>query len=82
MHIPHQLSEEFPDEHALIKRLFETNHDFRTTADRYEELNREILRIESGETPTSDVVLEDFKRERLRLKDHIAEMLNRSERRM
>jgi hypothetical protein len=41
-----------------------------------------IYRIESEEEPTTDEVLERLKKRRLRLKDEIAAMLARLERRM
>ena len=80
--IPHGLQDEFPEEAALIVRLAKTNYLFRRLAGRYDTANREILSIESGERPTTDDVLEQLKKERLKLKDQIARMLNRVERRM
>jgi len=72
MHIPHKLPDEFPDEAVLITRLMKTNYLFRRLAGRYDAVNRQIYRIESEEEPTSDDVLERFKKERLKLKDQIA----------
>ena len=82
MHIPHELTDEFPDEAVLITRLMKTNYLFRRTAGRYDAVNRQIFRIESEEEPTVDEVLETLKKERLKLKDQIAHMLRRTERRM
>jgi len=82
MHIPHELTDEFPDEIVLITRLMKTNYPFRRTAGRYDAVNRQIFRIESEEEPTVDEVLETLKKERLKLKDQIAHMLRRTERRM
>ena len=82
MHIPHELQEEFPEEVALITRLIKTNYLFRRWTSRYDEVNRQIYRIESEEEPTTDEVLERLKKERLTLKDQIARMLTRTERRM
>jgi|GEM_PF-644914 len=82
MHIRHELQDEFPDEIALIARLTETNYLFRRLVGRYNEANRQIYRIESEEEPTTDDVLERLKKQRLKLKDQIARMLNRVERRM
>jgi hypothetical protein len=44
--------------------------------------NRNIYRIESEEEPTSDEVLEKLKKRRLKLKDGIAAILAKLERRM
>jgi len=82
MHIPHELTDEFPDETVLITRLTKTNYLFRRTASRYDAVNRQIFRIESEEEPTTDERLERLKKQRLRLKDEIARMLTRTERRM
>jgi uncharacterized protein len=82
MHIPHELTDEFPEETVLITRLIKTNYLFRRTAGRYHAVNRQIFRIESEEEPTADEVLERLKKERLKLKDQIAHMLSRTERRM
>ena len=82
MHIPHELTDEFPDETVLITRLIKTNYLFRRAANRYDVVNRQILRIESEEEPTTDERLERLKKQRLKLKDEIARMLTRTERRM
>jgi uncharacterized protein len=82
MHIPHELPEEFPDEITLIARLAHDNYLFKRLASRYDDVNRQIYRIESDEQPVADEVLERLKKERLKLKDEIAHMLTREERRM
>jgi uncharacterized protein YdcH (DUF465 family) len=82
MRIPHELQDEFRNETELIARLTEANHLFRQLASRYDEVNRHIYRIESEDEPTADEVLEDLKKERLKLKDQISAMLTRVERRM
>jgi uncharacterized protein YdcH (DUF465 family) len=82
MRIPHELQDEFRNETALIARLTETNHLFGQLASRYDEVNRHIHRIESEDEPTADDVLERLKKQRLELKDEIAAMLTRVERRM
>jgi uncharacterized protein YdcH (DUF465 family) len=82
MRIAHDLREEFPDEAALIERLTKTNYQFKRLAERYDELNLKIYRIESEEQPTTDEVLERFKKRRLKLKDDIAAFLAKLEHRM
>ena len=82
MHVPHDLREEFPQEASLIERLIKDNYQFRRLAERYDEVNREIYRIESDEAPTTDEVLERLKKRRLKLKDEIAGVLTKVERRM
>ncbi|MBO0753059.1 MAG: DUF465 domain-containing protein [Bradyrhizobiaceae bacterium] len=82
MHIPHELQEEFSAQAALIEQLRNSSHDFGRLAANYEEVNRNIHRIESEAEPAEDSVVEEFKKQRLRLKDEIASALARFERRM
>jgi uncharacterized protein YdcH (DUF465 family) len=82
MHIPHELQDEFSSQAGLIDRLRNTNHDFGRLASRYEEVNRNIHRIESEQEYAEDAVVEEFKKQRLKLKDEIASLLVRVERRM
>jgi uncharacterized protein len=82
MHIPHELRDEFPQEISLIERMIRTNYEFRRLADRYDEVNRNIFRIESEEEPSTDEVLKRLKKRRLKLKDEIAAILTKLEHRM
>ncbi len=82
MHIPHELGEEFPNQVPLIERLTKSNYEFGRLAAAYNEVNRHIWRIESEDEPTRDEVLEKLKKRRLLLKDDIAALLSRAQRRM
>src|SRR5215475_9712189 len=82
MDIPHELRDEFPQEISLIERMIRTNYEFRRLAERYDEVNRNIYRIESGEEPTTDEVLARLKKWRLKFKDEIAAILTMLEHRM
>ena len=82
MDIPHELRDEFPQEISLIERMIRTNYEFSRLAERYDEANRNIYRIESGEEPTTDEVLARLKKWRLKLKDEIAAILTKLEHRM
>ena len=74
-HVPHELNEEFPQDAARIHELKVSNAHFARLADRYHELNRSIHRAESGVEAMADDALENFKKQRLHLKDEIAGML-------
>jgi uncharacterized protein YdcH (DUF465 family) len=80
--IPHDLQEEFPEAAALIARMTKSSYQFRRLAERYDEVNRKIYRIESEEEPTTDEVLERLKKRRLKLKDEIVSVLAKLEHRM
>ena len=82
MRIPHELQDEFPGEALFIERLIKSNYEFEQLATHYDEVNRQIYRIESEEAPTADEVLEKLKKRRLKLKDDIATLLMKLERRM
>lgn len=82
MHIPHELGEEFPGQAPLIERLAKSSYEFRRLAAAYDEVNRHIWRIESEDEATTDEELEKLKKRRLLLKDDIATLLTRAQRRM
>ncbi|MBO6757717.1 MAG: YdcH family protein [Roseibium sp.] len=78
-HVPHELHEEFPDKTDAIHALKLSDAHFARLFDEYHTINREIHRVEAEIEPTSDAVLEDFKKKRLHLKDQIAAMLAATE---
>jgi uncharacterized protein YdcH (DUF465 family) len=80
--IPHELQDEFPGHARLIERLTNTNYKFGRLAAAYDEVNRHIWRVESEDEPTTDAVLENLKKRRLLLKDDIAVLLTKEQRRM
>jgi uncharacterized protein YdcH (DUF465 family) len=82
MRIPHELGDELPDQASLIGRLTKTNYEFGRLAAAYDEVNRQIWRIESEDVPTADEVLEELKKRRLLLKDDIETLLTKEQRRM
>lgn len=82
MRFPHELRDEFPGQPPVIERLTKTNYEFGRLAAAYDEINRHIWRIESEDEPTTDEVLERLKKRRLLLKDDIAALLIKEQRRM
>jgi uncharacterized protein YdcH (DUF465 family) len=75
----HPLITEFPEHRDAIHTLKEEDAHFQKLMDSYEEVDKEIFRMEEGiETPADDV-LTDLKKRRLDLKDQIAEMLRETE---
>lgn len=75
---PHQLGDEFPNDHALLHRLKLEDPHFVTLADRYQAINGEIHRIEAGVENTSDEYAEGLKKQRLALIDEIAAIMARA----
>lgn len=74
-HTPHEIAEEFPDDHETIHTLKMSNGHFGKLADEYHEVNRKIHRIETEIEPASDLAMEEFKKKRLALKDEISLMI-------
>lgn len=68
---PHDLVAEFPEDQELLRQRKLTKGHFAVLADRYQEVNHAIVRIESELDPASDARLEDLKKERLSLLDQI-----------
>lgn len=74
-HVAHELHEEFPEMAEAIKHLKGANAHFAKIADTYHELNRAIHRMEANVEPVADDTLEGLKKQRLTLKDEIAQFL-------
>jgi uncharacterized protein YdcH (DUF465 family) len=72
---PHDLTEEFPDDRDRISELKTSNGRFARLTEEYNEINRQIHRVETRVEPASEDVEEELKRKRVRLKDEIALML-------
>src|SRR5215216_5491956 len=72
---PNQLDEDFPTMAERIHALKTSDNRFARLIEEYNELNREIHRIETRVEPTSEDIEEELKRRRVRLKDEIAQML-------
>ena len=72
---PHELADEFPNDHELLHKLKMSDRHFVTLAERYHEVNGEIHRIESEVENTSDEYAETLKKKRLALIDEIAGIL-------
>ena len=74
-HVPNELAEDFPDQHERIQALKASNPQFAELVEHYHALNRDIHRVETRIQPESDESEEALKRQRLALKDAIAEAL-------
>ncbi|MDY0331289.1 MAG: DUF465 domain-containing protein [Thiomonas sp.] len=72
---PHDLAHEFPAQADRIHALKSDNAHFNKLAQRYEELNKQVVQIEEGVHAVDGLHLETLKKERLQLKDQIAALL-------
>jgi uncharacterized protein YdcH (DUF465 family) len=69
---PHELSDEFPNDHDVLHELKLNNTHFVTLAERYHDVNGEIHRIEAEVEAASDEYAETLKKQRLALLDEIS----------
>ena len=74
-HISQDLHNAFPGDEALLRRLKADDRHFMALAERFDSLDAEALRIESGAEAASDFRLEEIKKHRLALLDEIAAYL-------
>lgn len=77
-HVPHELHDEFPNDHALLHDLKVSDAHFQKVSDRYHDVNREIHRIEAEVEGASDERLEDLKKQRLSMLDEVTQIINRA----
>ena len=71
----HPLTKEFPEHKDRIHALKVDDKHFSNLMEKYEALDKEIYRIESGEQPTDDGPLESLKMERVTLKDELYSLI-------
>jgi Uncharacterized protein conserved in bacteria len=77
---PDDLAAEFPEDVEIVHHLKTTKGHFAALADRYQEVNCAILRIESKIDAVSDWTSERLKKERLLLLDRIGAILREARR--
>ena len=72
---PHELLEEFPDQHDAMHALKAENAHFAKLYDDYHAVNRAIHRAETNVEPTDDLHMAEMRKQRIALKDEIAGIL-------
>lgn len=75
-HVPHELSEEFPDQQELIQSLKAENAHFAKLVDEYHAVNRTVHRAETKVEPVEELHEQQLRKQRMALKDEIAGMLS------
>ena len=71
----HDLIHEFPEYTETIHNLKSSDVNFARWSDKYNEVDNEILRIETGIESSSDEYLEERKKIHLHLKDQLYQMI-------
>jgi uncharacterized protein len=77
-HVPHQLSEEFPDKADRIAEMEQTNAHFARLSREYDEVNRIIHKAETNVAPMEDLAESDMRKKRGALRDEIYRMLTKT----
>jgi len=72
----HDLVHEFPNHKDKIRDLKMNDAHFLSLYEKYNEITKEIEKIESSANNTSDDYLDGLKKERLSLKDELFSLLN------
>jgi uncharacterized protein YdcH (DUF465 family) len=73
--LSHDLHKEFPDLSEKIQVLKTGNHHFARLFEQHGALDIRIVKAEEGIAPMDDLALEGLKKERLKLKDDLYQML-------
>lgn len=71
----HDLDKEFPEFLSDLEDMKEHDPRFAAMAAEYNRVDQEILSIEQNVEPASDVMAENLKKRRVKLKDEIYAML-------
>ncbi|PHS25716.1 MAG: GTP-binding protein [Methylophaga sp.] len=71
----HPLTQEFPEYKVEIHTLKANNNYFHHLMERYEAIDKQIYRIQSGEEPTSDDYVNRLGKERLSMKDEMRQII-------
>ncbi|MEW9799453.1 YdcH family protein [Alteromonas sp. CYL-A6] len=75
----HDFLSEFSDHHHTIRHLKLNDAHFAKLFEKYNDIDQNIFRIESGAEACSDDVLEQKKRERVHLKDTLFDLVKQEE---
>ncbi len=67
----HPLVKEFPEYKDQIHELKMANNHFAKLMIQYEEIDKQVFRIESDAKPTGDEYIRDLKKKRLKFKDDL-----------
>jgi uncharacterized protein YdcH (DUF465 family) len=71
----HDLAKEFPEFKENISQLKQTDAHFARLFSEYQDLDKEICRLETEDVPVTDEAFEAKKKQRLQLKDDLYAIL-------
>lgn len=65
----------FSHDQDIVEKLLEENEEFKAMYQKHRELNKRVDKAGAGELPLSDDAAHDMKKEKLFLKDEMAEII-------
>lgn len=71
----HELHNDFPNLVDEINALKAENPHFARVLEDYNQLTREVERLEEEDIPVDDFTIEDLKKKRIKLKDELYQMI-------
>ncbi len=71
----HDLFHEFPELESKIASLRSANQEFARLMDDYDSLDARVRSLEELGVPVADETIEELKKQRLMLKDHLYQLL-------
>ena len=74
----HNLKTEFPEYVEVIQELKMNNAHFQKLSSKHHEIDKKIRQVEIGEEVLCDDNIEDLKKERLRLRDELYQMIKQA----
>jgi len=74
----HDIETEFPELRNEIQTMKASHNGFARLYDRYGEVNRTITKVEMGHAAMTELALEDLKKQRVKLKDDMTQILRKS----
>ncbi len=67
----------FSQDREIVEKLLEENKAFKEMYQRHRELNKKVDKVGTGDLPLTDDAAHDLKKEKLLLKDEMAEIIMR-----
>ena len=67
----------FSQDREIVEKLLEENKAFKERYQRHRELNTKVDKVGTGDLPLTDDAAHDLKKEKLLLKDEMAEIIMR-----
>ncbi|MFT5896553.1 MAG: hypothetical protein ACI8VW_003436 [bacterium] len=74
----HSLAQDHPESKDAIHEMKMSNAHFSRILEKYEKLDKEIVRMEQGLEPVSDLELDTLKLSRVQLKDDLMNQLQKA----